>query len=212
MVKICPSCGVVHENKRHKLFCYKCGLRDYRLRHKPQIKANYELNLEKRRLQMRLNHQRKRPEHLVNMHNRYITKKETILPKSRIQSQLYYINNKKNVNEVKRIYQYNRRHSDMNFKLRHLLSSRIWQALKNTKKVNSTIKLIGCSTNQLARHLESQFKDGMSWKNQGTWHIDHIRPLVTFDLTKEENQYLACHYTNLQPLWNIDNWKKGGRY
>ena len=49
----------------------------------------------------------------------------------------------------------------------------------------------------------------MSWDNQGEWHIDHIIPCASFDLTNEEEQEKCFHYTNLQPLWAIDNMVKG---
>jgi hypothetical protein len=53
----------------------------------------------------------------------------------------------------------------------------------------------------------------MSWDNWTTdgWHIDHIKPLASFDLTDRQQLLLACHYTNLQPLWAIDNLSKGDR-
>ena len=49
----------------------------------------------------------------------------------------------------------------------------------------------------------------MAWKNYGKWHIDHIIPLDSFDLTIREQLLEACHFTNLQPLWEEDNLKKG---
>jgi predicted nucleic acid-binding Zn ribbon protein len=61
--------------------------------------------------------------------------------------------------------------------------------------------LLGCTGKQLRAHLESQFKRGMSWDNYGTyWHIDHIQPLASFDLTDPAQRRLACNYNNLQPL------------
>ena len=71
--------------------------------------------------------------------------------------------------------------------------------------------LIGCSLEELKKHLESQFKPGMSWKNRGRngWHIDHIKPCASFDLSKSEEQHKCFHYSNLQPLWAKENLRKG---
>lgn len=61
--------------------------------------------------------------------------------------------------------------------------------------------LIGCTPLELKAHLESKFLPGMSWGNRGQWHMDHIRPLSSFDLADPEQRQAACHYTNVQPLW-----------
>lgn len=75
-------------------------------------------------------------------------------------------------------------------------------------------EMIGCTWEQLRTHLESQFKSGMTWDNQGQfgWHIDHIRPLSSFDLTQPGQMAAAMHYTNLQPLWWRENIVKGGKW
>jgi HNH endonuclease. len=54
----------------------------------------------------------------------------------------------------------------------------------------------------------------MSWDNYGRdgWHIDHIRPCASFDLTDPEQQRQCFHYTNLQPLWAADNIRKGAKW
>jgi len=96
-----------------------------------------------------------------------------------------------------------------------LIRSRFKEILKNKnfKKDKSPIELIGCSISDLKFYLESQFKDGMSWENHGIkgWHIDHIKPCSSFDLTDIEQQKQCFHYTNLQPLWWKDNLLKGNK-
>jgi hypothetical protein len=67
---------------------------------------------------------------------------------------------------------------------------------------------------KLFAHLEAQFRDGMSWDNYGRygWHIDHIIPCSSFDLTDTDQQRKCFHYTNLQPLWAHENLSKGPRF
>lgn len=99
------------------------------------------------------------------------------------------------------------------YRLINLHRKRIINALKRTKKLDKSINLLGCSISFLKQYLESKFKQGMTWENQGRfgWHIDHIIPCAAFDLTKEEEQRKCFHYTNLQPLWAVDNLKKGDK-
>ena len=80
-------------------------------------------------------------------------------------------------------------------------------ALNGNPKLETTMKLVGCSIDKLKQHLEKQFKKRMSWDNYGLggWEIDHIKPCAKFDLSKPEEQRKCFHYTNLQPLWAIDN-------
>ena len=85
--------------------------------------------------------------------------------------------------------------------------ARLYQLLKNGKQ-DKTFDLIGCTPNQIKEHLESQFVNGMSWENRHKWHIDHIKPCCSFNLTDPQEQRKCFHYTNLQPLWAKDNYKK----
>lgn len=81
---------------------------------------------------------------------------------------------------------------------------------KNAIKIKKTVEILGCSIPYFKKHIESNFKDGMSWINRNKWHIDHKKPLCT---AKTIDDIIELnHYTNLQPLWAIDNLKKGGRY
>jgi len=82
------------------------------------------------------------------------------------------------------------------------------RAIKGQFKSNSTTKSLGCTIVELKIYLESKFQPNMSWDNYGEWHLDHIKPLASFDLNNPDEYAKACHYTNLQPLWAIDNIKK----
>jgi hypothetical protein len=93
------------------------------------------------------------------------------------------------------------------------VAQRINTALKNQKarRANKNLKLLGCGYEEYKNYLQSQFVDGMNWDNcdKYGWHIDHIKPLSSFDLSKKRQQYKAFHYTNTKPLWSYDNWSKG---
>jgi len=86
---------------------------------------------------------------------------------------------------------------------------------KNKKHLH-TEKLCGCSIEELKQHIEKQFKSGMTWDNHGRgedyWHIDHIRPVSSFNLCDTEEQKKCFHYINLQPLWEKENFSKGAAY
>ena len=105
-----------------------------------------------------------------------------------------------------------RRGLDYKFKLRCYLASRLWWALKGNIKTTTTLNLLGCSIEYLKQHLEKQFKPRMNWSNYGKWHVDHIRPCASFDLSNPEEQRKCFHYTNLQPLWAIDNLRKNKKF
>ena len=111
-------------------------------------------------------------------------------------------------------YRKQRYNSDLNYKIRVNLRSRILAALNGNSKSASTLELIGCTIEFLKEYLESQFQEGMSWDNYSfdVWHIDHIRPCSSFDLKDPEQQKQCFHYTNLQPLWAFENMSKGAKY
>ena len=97
------------------------------------------------------------------------------------------------------------------YRLSHSCRVRVINFLKvkNIQKNNKTFDIIGCSPQFLKEYLENKFDEGMSWENRGDWHIDHIIPLSSAD--DEERVYELCHYSNLQPLWEEDNLKKGSK-
>ena len=131
---------------------------------------------------------------------------------SEISSKSYYKNHERNV-EVRKVYRKNRLKNDIEFRIRDSLRKRLSTAIRNCQKSGSAVRDLGCSIEELKKHLESQFQSGMSWENWTTdgWHIDHITPLASFDLSDPEQLKKACHYTNLQPLWAEDNLVKSNK-
>jgi len=101
---------------------------------------------------------------------------------------------------------------DVNFRMVNNIRKRIHNALRGRNKAAHTLALLGCTADQCHAHLEKQFVHGMSWDNRADWHIDHIRPIASYDLTDPQQQRECFHYTNLQPLWAKDNLSKGAKY
>lgn len=118
--------------------------------------------------------------------------------------------NNRNKNRMK-LYQKDKRATDIQFRIRHSLRSRIGRLVKKNRP-GSSVKDLGCTIGELRIYLESRFQLGMTWENwgggPGKWNIDHIMPLTAFDLTDRQHFVLAVHYCNLQPLWFEDNMKK----
>ena len=115
---------------------------------------------------------------------------------------------KKRRNELKRKHY----HEDPVFRMKHILSSTVWHFCKvrGETKENKTHKLLGYSAEECKIHIESLFKDGMTWDNQGEWHIDHKIPQSYF---KSIDQLKECFaLSNLKPEWGSWNMSKGNRF
>ncbi len=97
-------------------------------------------------------------------------------------------------------------------RLRSRLNDEIRFRGRKTRKIESVTNLIGCARADLVRHIESLFKPGMSWSNRSAWHIDHIRPVSSFDMMDLEEQKKCFHYSNLQPLWVHENCSKHAKF
>lgn len=92
------------------------------------------------------------------------------------------------------------------------LREHVRSALQGTAKAASTLTLLGCSVEELKAHLAKQFRPGMMWETYGLWQIDHIKPCAKFDLRDPSQQKQCFHFSNLQPLWALENFKKNDRY
>jgi len=123
----------------------------------------------------------------------------------------YYQKNKKKLRKKRNERSKKRYKNDLNFYLVEKLRSRIRRSVSraNVSKSNKLNELVGCSIYDLKKYLEKKFKKGMTWENRKSWHIDHIIPISYFvENYNFENEYvqkICFHYSNLQPLWKIDN-------
>lgn len=125
----------------------------------------------------------------------------------RVSLATWFAKNRRRVNAYTR----GRWRADVQFRLRMILRTRLNDALNGRRRPGSAVRDLGCSIPELMTWLEKQFRPGMTWANHGAWHIDHKRPLASFDLADRAQLLEAVHYTNLQPLWAQDNLHKGAK-
>ena len=221
--KKCSKCGNIKDisffsknNKtKDKLHC-SCKECDKEKYHK-----NREYNILRMR-EYKKNNPEKMKDYFLRKKNSYQeyrdSKKEEIKSymkdyyKNNLEKRKKYLEKNKEILSLKRNNsEKKRRDSDSLYKLKIYMRNRIWFYLKKTdiRKKNTTFEMVGCLPQQLKIFLEQKFIDGMSWDNQGKWHIDHIIPLSS--AKTEEELYKLCHFTNLQPMWASDNIKKGAK-
>lgn len=194
---------------KEKVFAQK---KAYREKHKETItlkkKEYYEQNKEKIL-------QKEKDKRIVNLEkyrksarDKYHATKHLTVEKRREYSRK---NQSKN-NENKKKYNKTKRATDPRHLIMGRLRCRLTSALKGYgwSKNKSTGDMIGCSQNEFVKHIESLFTDGMGWQNREQWHLDHIIPLASAQ-NVEEMQNLN-HFTNIQPMWAIDNLIKGSKH
>jgi len=94
------------------------------------------------------------------------------------------------------------------------MSRRMHHAIARKKERRSWREYVDFSVDELMKHLELHFSPGMSWWNRGEWHIDHIRPIASFNFESTgDPAFKECWaLENLQPLWAIDNIRKSDKW
>ena len=113
----------------------------------------------------------------------------------------------------------NRRKNSPQFRARLNLKQRLYEVVKSQggKKLDSTKNLIGCDWQTFVKHIEKSFynrtknNEPMTWDNYGEWHMDHIKPISSFDLRTLTGQKESMYYKNIQALWAEDNHDKNDR-
>ena len=177
----------------------KAYKKDYYLQNPDKIKANMK------------EYQLKNAEKLKDYFKEYRLKNADILKDQRKEN---YLQNSKQKMAYNKVYTRKRRQEDPNFRLISNLRSRIVGYCRNIKieKNFRTINALGCTAQEFKEHLERLFQMGMTWENYGLggWVVDHIKPISLAKTIDEV--YLLNHYTNLQPMWELDNLVKHNKY
>jgi 5-methylcytosine-specific restriction endonuclease McrA len=129
------------------------------------------------------------------------------------EKRLWHSENKERLRPIKREREIREWNSNPIFRLKKLMSHRIRVSLKSSKDGKCLQDVLGYSVDELRNHLESKFYNGMTWDNYGEWHIDHIKPISSFNFSSySEDEFRKCwNLDNLQPLWARDNLSKGAR-
>ena len=213
----CKSCEKEYrENNKEKLNEY---FKEYYENNKEKLneyfKEYYENNKEKHKEYCKEYRENNKEKHKEYRKEYYENNKEKIKEKHKEYRKEYYENNKEKIKEYRKGYlkEYTkqRKKTDTLFKLRCTIRSLICTSIKKQgyTKQSKTCKILGCTYEEFKIHLENQFTDGMTWENQGEWHLDHIYPV---SLAKDEEELIKLnHYTNFQPLWAEDNRKKSNK-
>jgi len=199
-LKICSQCQSSKslnefylDRGRPRKNCKQCFYSMQNKNNKLKNQKAYYYSHQKQRLEYNNNYYEKNKEKLIDYQKKYRLK------------------NPEKVAKLKKEWDM-RFSSSLSHRLKKALRARVYAALKNkAKKAKKTQELVGCSISELIKFIENKFQKGMTWDNYGLcgWHIDHIRPCAAFNLTDPTQQKLCFHYSNLQPLWAIDNLKKG---
>ena len=137
--------------------------------------------------------------------------RENNAEKLAIDKSQYAKNNRAKINAKASVYERHRRATDPLYRLIRNTRNMVLRYMFDGKD-KKTQEIVGCTFEELKLHIENQFIEGMTWENYGIngWHIDHIKPLAMAS-TKEEI-IASNHYTNLQPMWQLDNLKKGATF
>jgi hypothetical protein len=118
--------------------------------------------------------------------------------------------NNQHINCIK--WQTKQRRQSPCYVIKKAVSHRIWAELKGKTRTGRTIQYLGCTIEEFKKYIEQQFDVNMSWVNHGSyWHLDHIRPCISFDLTQDIQMKQCFHFTNYQPLEARENKVKGGK-
>jgi hypothetical protein len=200
----CLECQKAYDKSHHPIY--------YKENKVQIIKHNnqYVTNNRDKRHQTEVNYQHKAHQKILARQRRY--RKDNPERTKKLQSINYQRNREKRIKYAVK-YCINRLKTDIAFRLNMRFASYLRQCLRRGKNGRHWEIIVGYTLEDLMNHLESQFKDGINWDNFGKWHIDHIIPVSAFHFESyDDPEFKACWaLSNLQPLWALDNLKKGNK-
>jgi hypothetical protein len=116
----------------------------------------------------------------------------------------YDTDNRKEIQKRQTANQYNRRRTDINFKMSGTLRSRLNRFILGN--YGSLKKLVGCDMTAFNKWLKHNFKEGMTFENHGSmWHNDHVIPCSMFNLENEVERKICFNWKNMRPLYASKN-------
>ena len=187
-------------------------MKQYRLKNPDLIKERkrkYYLEHRQQEINRTKKWQQDFPEKVNQKNRRWVLKNiERVRSRCREFRRNWRKNNPEKAREEKK-----RRLQNLEYRLKENFSKVIRNSLKTGKNGRHWESLVGYSLCDLMNHLESQFAEGMTWDNYGKWHIDHVRPVSSFNFNSyKDEEFRQCwSLGNLQPLWAKDNIRKGKR-
>ena len=198
--KSCVECNKIHEKKYYS---------NPHVKSKRAEKDKRYKNNNSEKIRERDRKRSKTPEYKARA--KEYNQRDYVKEKRRIYNIEYREKNSERLKEKDRLYAKNVRRKNPQNRIKENIRRRMLLALKNNSKSLSLENLLGCEIKFLIQYLEKKFLKGMSWNNHGEWHIDHIKPCASFDLSKLSEQKKCFYYKNLQPLWAKDNLSKGAK-
>ena len=157
-----------------------------------------------------------KPNEEFSIYGKIGSRRNYCMPCGRVMCKDYKSRNRDKISEYNKEYkgdhkleirEYNRKwtanaiKTNIQYKIKSRLRIRINKVLNGIKKTDNTDKLLNCSLNFLLEWFKFRFTENMTMTNHGKlWHIDHVMPCASFDLTKDENQKKCFNWMNLQPM------------
>jgi hypothetical protein len=185
MSRLCSKCKEMKDDFPHKkTYCRQCGnemCRDYKRRNKEKIAAYNKIYKEEHKEEVS-----------VYNHN-------------------YNLENREAIQERQTRTQRERKKNDAKFNISKKYRSKVQKDVKKKFDIDDNIskELYSCESNLIKEWFKSLFTDEMTWDNHGeVWHIDHIKPCASYDVTKEEELKACFHWSNLRPVKVIENQRK----